>query len=176
MKGQKNTLVNITQAQAEGYSNDVIIANAQNVYGKKYAIIPVSEIDIDPAYQRKQKDKSIMKLARGWDEELYDPIKVTYREGRFKVNDGGHRLLAQIANGRKNVVCQICGKSTLQDEATRFVRQDALTTKLKPIDTFKANIVIGEPVDTAIKRICDANMIAIPKNGTSYNPNTLCIR
>ena len=152
--------VNNTKAQRN--PNDLIIMNAEvSRNGQKYAFIPVSEIDIDMTYQREQTERATNKLIANWNEERYEPIKVAYRDGRFKAWDGGKRLRAQIKMGRENVYCRICDFETIKDEINSFIRSGECVTKIKPKEMFKAKLFLGEEQQVTIKKICDKYGISI---------------
>ena len=167
----KNTVSPIVIVD-QRHPNDSIISNAQNLFGKRYALIPVSEIDVDYTYQRQQKDANVRNLAQNWNDEIYDPIKVTYRDNRFKAFDGGHRLYAQIMMGRGEVVCEICAEASLEAEAYRFVHQFDHVVRPKPVDTFNANVLLGDPVDCAIKKLCEKHNVTLAYKSTQ-KPRTL---
>lgn len=144
------------------HPNDSIVANSTNCFGKKYAKIPTSEIFIDPQYQRIQTESKVRELVRNWNEDLYEPIKVTYRDNKFFANDGGKRLRAQIAMGRRDVVCEICDENTIHAEAARYINQAKYVTRFRPKDTFKANLLLGDTVDTTLKAVCDEFCVSLP--------------
>ena len=142
--------------------NDLIIMNAEVTRnGQKYAFIPVSEIDIDMNYQRQQSERAVNKLIANWNEELYEPIKVAYRDGKFRAWDGGKRLRAQIKMGRENVYCRLCEFKTMKEEVESFITSGKCLTKLSPRALFKAELFNGKEPQVTIKRICDDYNITI---------------
>ena len=162
--------VNNTKVQRN--PNDLIIMNAQtDICGRKLALIPISEIDTEMAYQRKQTSQAINKLVANWDNDLYEPIRVIYRDGKFRAWDGGKRLAAQIIMGKTEVVCQICNTGTMEadklwhEEIKRFKKQSECITKLRPVDMFRCNLADGEPIATMIKSVCDQYGVTLKLDG-----------
>lgn len=45
-------------------------------------------------YQRQVDEKEVDRLIQEWDDRLLDPIIVSFRDGRFYVVDGQHRISA----------------------------------------------------------------------------------
>lgn len=165
------------QTKMQRNPNDLIIMNAQtDLCGRKLALIPVSEIDSEMAYQRKQTAQAINKLVANWDNDLYEPLRVIYRDGKFRAWDGGKRLAAQIAMGKTAVVCQICNTETMEadklwhEEIKRFKKQSECVTKLRPVDMFRCNLADGEPLATMIKSVCDEYGVTLKLDGEKiYN-------
>lgn len=153
--------------------NDSIVSNAQIVQGRKYITVPVTEIDIDMPYQRHQSEAAINKLVANWDEDKYEPIKVAYRDGRFKAWDGGKRLQAQMEMGRVEVDCRLCRETTLLEEAKSFAHQGDCVTKLKAADIYRCNILLGDPIDTAINDLCHKYCILVPVGRGKVSSHTL---
>lgn len=161
-----------TKAELKRNPNDLIIMNAQtDLCGRKLALIPVSEIDVNMSYQRTQTKQAVNKLVANWDSDLYEPIRVIYRDGKFRAWDGGKRLAAQIIMGKTEVVCQICNTKTMDadmlwhEEIKRFKSQTECITKLRPVDMFRANLADGEPLETMIKSVCDEFGVTLKLDG-----------
>ena len=61
-------------------------------------------------YQRPVDEKEVDRLIREWDDRLLDPVTVSFRDGRFYVVDGQHRISAmrKMNGGREvMVVCKV---------------------------------------------------------------------
>jgi len=56
--------------------------------------IPTSMLASGLPYQRPVDEKAVDRLIQNWDDRLLDPTTVSYREGRFNVVDGQHRVAA----------------------------------------------------------------------------------
>ena len=56
-------------------------------------------------YQRPVNPKEVDRLIREWDERLIDPVVVSFRDGKFYVVDGQHRIAAmRRMNGGRGVM------------------------------------------------------------------------
>lgn len=139
---------------------EMMLSNAHTIEGKKFVSLPVSELVIDKAYQRPIRSKIKVMIAR-WDYELCDAVLVSYRDGKFYVVDGQHRVEAARRVGVKMLACQLLEGLTQTDEAKRFVAQNTSSSTLSPYDLFNAHLVLGDPIDTAVKAICDKWQIKI---------------
>ena len=87
----------------------IFLSNAHTIGGKKFVFLPVSELKIDHGYQRPIRSK-IKRMVREWDYNLCDVILVSYRDGKFYVVDGQHRVEAARQKGvemLKNIVERI---------------------------------------------------------------------
>lgn len=135
-------------------SNAAILENAHNIGGKKFAFVPIDEIEIDNGYQRPLRNK-VSRMATNWDYNLCDVVLVSYRKDKFYVIDGQHRVAAAKRVGIKFLPCQIVEGLSREDEAIRFVALNSNSSRLSQHDTWKANLLCGNPVDTEVKRICD---------------------
>lgn len=135
-------------------SNAAILENAHNIGGKKFATIPVSEIKIDTGYQRRLREK-VNRMVANWDYNLCDVVLVSYRNGKFYVIDGQHRVAAAKRVGAEFLPCQIVEGLSREEEAARFVALNSGVSPLSQYDTWNANLLCGDPVDTEVKRICD---------------------
>lgn len=87
-------------------SNVAILENAHNIGGKKFATIPVSEIKIDAGYQRRLREK-VNKMVANWDYNLCDVVLVSYRNNKFYVIDGQHRVAAAISTIANTSIARI---------------------------------------------------------------------
>lgn len=149
MKANVSTMSNVTTI-----NNNIFLSNAHTIGGKKFVFLPVSELRIDAGYQRPLRSK-VRRMVQMWNYDLCDVVLVSYRDGKFYVVDGQHRVEAARRVGVEMLACQLLEGLTRIDEARRFVAQNTTASTLSPYDTFGANLLLGDPIDTAIKEICD---------------------
>lgn len=116
--------------------------------------IPLELLSVDDSYQRWDHMKLDV-LSKQYDENKTHPIMASYRDGNLYIGDGIHRGKGAMARGYTDIPGVIHTDMTQEDEAQWFAAQNAATVPLSPYDIFRANIVWGEAVDTAIKRVCD---------------------
>lgn len=152
----------------------VVMNNTYELWGKRIASIPVELLELDYAYQRTETGNA-NKLAENWDDTACEFLLVSFRDGKFYVIDGQHRMIAAKINGIKSLPCVILTGLTRSEEARRFSVQGVGRKVLTPNDTFKANLECGNTeykevaTDMEIKRICDKYNITITKS--NFNPN-----
>lgn len=152
--------------------NEAIILNAYNIGNKRFATIPVSELRIDTAYQRTLRKKAL-RMAAAWDYEKCDALTVSYRDDVFYIIDGQHRYEAAKRNNVYFLPCQIYTGLTQHQEAEKFVESNTNVSLLSPYDTYRANILIGDRIDTAVKDCCDSFGVKIAEDKGKREPTVL---
>lgn len=135
---------------------------AVEIGNKIFCSIPVKMLRIDHEMYQRPLQKSFKYLLNNWDSDKCDPITVNYRsDGYFYVINGQHRETVAKMLGITQIVCDVFVGLSLKEEADLFVGQYDGTTKLNPIDSYRANIIRGEEVDTLIKEVCDKYGISV---------------
>ena len=138
---------------------------AVEIGNKIFCCIPVKLLRIDHEMYQRPLQKSFKYLLDNWDSDKCDPITVNYRsDGFFYVINGQHRETAAEMLGITQIVCDVFVGLTLKEEAELFVSQYDGNTKLNPIDSYRANIIRGEEVDTLIKEVCDKYGISVTRD------------
>ena len=175
-----NETINATMEMGKETLANVVMNNTYELWGKRIACIPVELLELDHAYQRTETGNA-NKLAENWDDTACEFLLVSFRDGKFYVIDGQHRMIAAKINGIKSLPCVILTGLTRSEEARRFSVQGMGRKVLTPTDTFKANIECGNKdykevaTDMEIKRICDKYGVVITKSNFNigYNPKRL---
>lgn len=135
---------------------------AVEIGNKIFCCIHVKLLKIDHEMYQRSLQKSFKYLLDNWDSDKCDPITVNYRsDGFYYVINGQHRTEAAKAKGINQIVCDVFVGLSLKEEAELFVGQYDGTTKLNPIDSYRANIIRGEEVDTLIKEVCDKYGVSV---------------
>ena len=146
-----------------------IMNTTSELCGKRIAVVPTDLLDVDYDYQR-VITANVNIISKDWRNTLCDLLVVSYRENKFFIIDGQHRFYAAIANGIEDLPCIVHTGLTKEDEARLFVRLNTSRKTLKPIDTFRANIICGnEDIpdvkrDMIVKRVCDRYHIEITED------------
>ena len=99
-----------------------------------------------PLAQRDFVPSHAAKIAREFKWDKYDPIMVSFRDGKYWVIDGQHRLAAIRQNAGRDVtiICRVYYGLTEVDEAEMFLRKGVTTKRLSVLDTFKVLYKIGD--------------------------------
>ena len=117
--------------------------------------VVASVIGVDPSYQRGYSIKWAEEIASNFDTYLAAGIKVSRRaDGSLWVIDGQHRIRAwQMVKGEHTVIpVEVIEGLTVQQEADMFSQQNN-RRNINPIQTHRALVTAGNPVDLEIERI-----------------------
>jgi hypothetical protein len=133
----------------------------------KLELLPVDDIVLAP-YQRNTDPHRVAKIAIAFDWLMFDPIKVSYRDGRFHAVDGGHRLAVLKLLGVKYVPAVVIKDLIYRQEARIFVGTNNRKT-VKPIkstDEFGALYEAGNPEVMGISECLGVYGLKAPKDIT----------
>lgn len=109
-------------------------------------------------YQRPVNPMEVERLIREWDDRLLDPIVVSFRDGKFNVVDGQHRIIAlRKMNGRDVMVaCKIYSGLTYQQEADLCYKLDKAKKRLSLSQSTNALAEAGtDAVVSEVKRLVE---------------------
>ena len=121
-------------------------------------IQPISTADLHSGlpYQRPVKQRHVNKLVREWNPTYLTPIEVSYRDGKYNVVNGQHRIAAirKITGGKDTVVnCLVYTGMTYEQEAAMYFLLDKTTGRLKLSSAIKALLESGtDPAIIDIKQ------------------------
>lgn len=158
----------------------VVMNNTYELWGKRIASVPVELLELDHAYQREETGNA-NKLAENWDDTACEFLLVSFRDGKFYIIDGQHRMIAAKIKGIKSLPCVILTGLTRSEEARRFSVQGVGRKILTPSDTFKANIECGNIEYKEVKRdmeilsTCSKYGVVVTKSNFNleHNPKRL---
>lgn len=117
-------------------------------------LLPTSKLTSGLGYQRPIKESAVDRLVREWDDNLLDPLAVSFRDGRFNLVDGQHRVLAlrKKNDGRDvMVLCRVYTGLTYEQEAELCVKLDKAKKHLSMAQSVNALLEAG--TDPTIKQI-----------------------
>lgn len=113
-------------------------------------MLPSSALTSGLGYQRPVRESDVDRLVREWDENLLDPLIVSFRDGHFNVVDGQHRITAMHRmNGGRDVMvlCRVYNGLTYQQEAELCVKLDKSKKPLSMAQSVNALMVSGSDQD-----------------------------
>ena len=114
---------------------------------------------VDDLYQRELDTDRVNKIVRDFDPNLVNPIKVSYRMGKFWVIDGHHTMAALIAkNGGKDLLvdCKVFYGMTWLDEVNYFLAQTGKHSRAINIsDRLRAMKNSGDPDVTKMVKLAE---------------------
>lgn len=110
-------------------------------------------------YQRPVNPKEVERLIREWDERLLDPIVVSFRDGKFNVVDGQHRIAAlRKMNGGNGVMvnCKVYSGLTYEQEADLCYKLDKAKKRLSLSQSTNALVESGTDAEAVeIRRLLE---------------------
>ena len=109
-------------------------------------ILSTGELYSGQPYQRPIKDRLVDKLVREWDPRLLTPLVVSYRDGRYYLVDGQHRIcgIRKKNNGKDvNMLCQVYYGLTYEEEAELYYKLDQAKGHLRLAHATKALLESG---------------------------------
>lgn len=111
-------------------------------------------------YQRPVNQKEVDRLVREWDERLLDPITVSFRDGKFNVVDGQHRISAmRKMNGGRGIMvnCKVYSGLTYEQEAALCYKLDKAKKRLSLSQATNALAESGEDAEVTEIRLLTEN-------------------
>ena len=96
-------------------------------------------------YQRPVRERRLRELTRKWDPGLLDPIVVSYRDGKFYLVDGQHRVVIQrrMYGGDFKAPCKLYHGLTYEAEAELCWKLDRAREQLSGAQSTNALIEAG---------------------------------
>ena len=110
-------------------------------------------------YQRPVNQQEVERLLREWDDRLLEPLVVSFRDGKFYVVDGQHRIAAmrQMNGGQEAMVmCKIYSGLTYEQEAELCYKLDKAKKRLSLSQSTNALVESGTDAEVAeIRRLVE---------------------
>lgn len=100
-----------------------------NEFKFEYKQINTKNIICDSEYQRQVDFNRVKRIVSNFNPNLVNPVKVSYRNGKYYVFDGQHTMKALITrNGNKDlpIDCKVYKGMTREDEARMFAEQNGI--------------------------------------------------
>jgi hypothetical protein len=119
-----------------------LVANTQS--------LPVDVLLIDPVYQRKLSHTQVNDIVRDFNPRRFGVLKVSFRDGKYYVIDGQHRLAAARLLDYKRVPCIIEAGMTQQSEAEDFSNQQDNMRRVSTLARFMSSLAAGNPYSIEI--------------------------
>ena len=147
---KKRTPSNLKQTVLTGMNADV-----QGIE----ELLSTGELYSGQPYQRPVLDRVVDKLVREWDPRLLTPLVVSYRDGRYNLVDGQHRVCAMRKKNGGNdgtALCRVYHGLTYEQEAELYYKLDRAKGHLRLAHATKALVESGADAEIIeIKRLLE---------------------
>ena len=120
--------------------------------------INTADIISNAGYQRPVDVREVRKIVAKWNDNLVNPPKVSYRNGKFYVFDGQHTIQAlKLKNDGKDVdvLCRVYTGLTYEDEARLFAEQNGIS---KRVTVYQKSKALYEAKDEDVMAVSDLIM------------------
>jgi len=114
----------------------------------------------DQSYQRPVDPVRVAQIVKNFDRNLVNPPKLSFRDGRYYVYDGGHTIAALKAkNGGRDLtlMCKVTYGLTRQDEAMLFEEQNGLARAIEVNYKLRSQFNRGEESVMSMVRIAESH-------------------
>lgn len=115
-----------------------LLSKPTEVNGAKFCTLPVNMLEVDHSYQRPAALSVVKRIAETWDSTKAGTLLVNFRDERFYVMDGQHRMEAAKLAGIGTLYCMVSIGKTRDEEIEVFVNQNVNVTKMSTYDYFYA--------------------------------------
>lgn len=142
----------------------------------EYKKINTKFLCVDRLYQRDTDRARVSRMNKEFRAELVDPIKVSYRDGKYWIFDGQHTTeLLKLRNGGKDLMveCKVFYGLTWLDECELFLLQRGISRNVGMVDRFKARYNRGDKDVVAMVEIAQDLGIRVDWSKTK-GPYRIC--
>lgn len=145
-----------------------------------YTTISAKMIHADPSYNRSINRHQVEDIIANFDPNLVNPVKVSYRDGRYNIFDGNHTLRALMEmsgnDGDLPVYAKVYEGMTKEDEARMFAKQNGTNRQVSTSYKLRALNVANDPEIVKFKEAtisagakCDFNGSCAPYHIKCYD-------
>lgn len=108
---------------------------------EKFIWLNNTEIQVSPDIQRKLDPERVKEIVEDYDNKVANPIKVSYRDGKYYLFDGMHTRESQVViNGTDDfpIFCRVYYGLTKEDEARLFSKQFGYNEPVPMVNRLRA--------------------------------------
>lgn len=141
--------------------------------------IDSSMLFVDMTYQRPLEVARVKKIVSNYNPNLVNPVKVSYRDGKYWIFDGQHTDKALVLNnGNKDlpVLCKVHYGMTQQDEARLFSQQFGLSKSPEVATRFNALYVAGDSEVIVFKNAVEETGLRCTFKKSGVDGDLLCYK
>ena len=144
----------------------------------EYRQINSKQLIVEKGYQRDLDMKTVAKILANFDPNLVNPIKASYRNGKFYVFDGQHTLAAlKTRNNNKDLMvdCKVFYGLTDIDESHLFSKQRGVSRNVNIAELFKSELYGGNKEITNLVKVTEKQGFIISFNKSMTNYHIRCL-
>lgn len=138
----------------------------------KIEVVALSDLKVDPIYQRDLTAQFVERLAEKWDIVTAGTIVVSRRPGGdLYIVDGQHRAAAAVRAGETHILAQVVNEPSAEEEARLRLKGNVKRTD-RVFEVFRARLASGDEVALSIQRILgefDTQINMVPTLGSGIN-------
>lgn len=142
-------------------------ATAQNKVERTATLkwVPIGLMCVSPLAQRELVEARVDKMAASFDPELIGTPTVSYRDGKWFIVDGQHRIetMRSVGWGDQRVQCWTYEGLTEAEEAEMYLALND-TLAQTAFDKFRIAVVAGREIETDIDRIVRAQNLTVTRD------------
>lgn len=128
-------------------------------FRSEYKKLNTKFLFVDELYQRDIDTRRVNKIVKEFDPNLVNPVKVSFRDGKYWVIDGHHTMMAQIVkNGNQDLLidCKVFYGMTWLDEVNYFIAQNGdLARSVNINDKLRAKKNAGDPAVSNMVKLAE---------------------
>lgn len=149
-----------------------------NKFKTYYKRIP-SDYLLKASYQRTTDISRVNKMCREYNPNLVNPVKVSYRGGKYYIIDGAHTtaMLVQRNDNKDTLIfCKVFEGMTYEDEAQMFAAQNGLSRTVATAAKLKALYEAKEPNVLEFKKSVESAGVkcTFSSSGSGENNTLIC--
>ena len=130
--------------------------------GREKAIISINPLLIHiPDWQRDLTISDAKKIGSEFSPYKWDLPKIMYRNDKFYVVDGMHRVIGAYFGNMKLIQVEVLIGITEAEAVDLFLSQQDDRKNMAPVDTYSAALVARKEEYVRLKAICDRNHVAV---------------
>lgn len=134
----------------------------------EYKKINTKFLCVDPLIQREIKPQWVNRIVKNFDPRLLNPIKVSYRDGKYYIFDGHHSAEAVKKKNKGQdclVECKVFYGLTWLDECELFLRQTGDSHAVDIKDKLRTRLNSGDPDVSKMVKMAEKAGFAIDFRG-----------
>lgn len=137
-----------------------------------YKELKVKDCIVD-AYQRKLNMSKVKKYAENIDYDVLGVPLVSYRNGKFYVIDGQHRVAALQMLKKPTVMCQVVEGLSYEEECEKFVKLNFERAALNYNQKFHARVEAGDAEAVQILNVLNKHNFTYSRDNAGKSTNKI---